>query len=116
MKRAFPLWKKLIIFFVSLYFMTALYGLFFVYNSHSIPRRSPDELLFVLIIIAVFGLEGAIFGGVLGGIVGLIGKLFKKNIFITYLKYGAVFGFVGFLIIWFVGCWILADGSTCLPQ
>lgn len=116
MKTSFSLWKKLIIFFVSLYFMAALYGLLFVYNSHSIPRRSPDELLFVLIIMAVFGLEGAIFGSVLGGIVGLIGKLFKKNIFISCLKYGAVFGFVGILLLWFLGCWVLADGNTCLPQ
>lgn len=115
-KRKTPLWRTLIIFFVCLFFMTALYGLFFVYNSHNIPRRSPGELVFVLIIMAVFGLIGAVFGSMLGGIVGLIGKLFKKNIFVPGLKYGAALGFIGILIIWFLGCWIMADGNICLPQ
>ena len=117
-KRKFPLWKILIIFFVGLFFMTALYGLFFLNGQTQLVdlQRHPEGLILVLIIMAYFGLIGAVFGGVLGGIVGLIAKLFKKKIFILGLKYGAVFGFIGILIIWFVGCWIMADGYTCLPQ
>ena len=112
-KRKFPLWKILIIFFVGLFFMTALYGLF-ILNGQTQFQRHPEELVFVLIIMAYFGLIGAIFGGVLGGIVGLIGKLFKKNIFILGLKYGAVLGYMGLLITWFLGCWM--NGTICLPQ
>lgn len=116
MKLPTPLWKTTIIFFVSLFLITAIYGLLFVYNSQSIPRRSPDELGSVLFIMAVFGLFGAVVGGLTGGIIGLVAKLFKKNILILCLKYGAVYGFMGILIIWFAGCWILAGGNTCMPQ
>jgi len=117
-KRKFPLWKTLIIFFVGLFFMTALYGLFILeprpLGQMVDLQRRPGALVFVLIIMAWFGFIGAVFGGVLGGIVGLIGKLFKKNIFIPGLKYGAVLGFMGMLIVWFLGCWI--NGTVCLPQ
>jgi len=92
--------------------MTVLYGLLFLNKS----PRSFGELVILIIIMAYFGLIGVVFGGVLGGIVGLIGKLFKKNILVLSLKYGSVFGFIGIQIIWFLGCWIMAEGDICLPQ
>ena len=59
------------------------------------------EIWVIPIIMAALGLIGAMIGGVLGGINVLIGKLFKKNIFIPGLIYGAAIGFMGLLVLWF---------------
>jgi hypothetical protein len=69
----------------------------------------------ILMIMAVFGLIGAVIGGVLGGIIGLIGKLFKKHSFLPGLKYGAEIGFMGLIVLWFMGCW-LNGSAMCIAQ
>ena len=75
-KREFPLWTILIIFFVILFSMATL---------SNYPKDVNADMWVIPIIMAVFGLIGAVIGGVLGGIIGLIGKLFIKNTFIPCL-------------------------------
>jgi len=105
-KRKFSLWTFLIAFFVVLLFMA---------ERSNITNGAHADLWIIPIIMAVFGLIGALIGGVLGGFIGLIGKLFKKNIFIPGLKYGAAIGFMLLLVFWFLGC--LRHGSAvCLAQ
>ena len=104
-KRKFSWWITLFAFFVTLYFVAALY---------ESPGKKFESWMLLFIIMAWFGLIGAVIGGMLGGIIGLIAKLFKKNIFILGLKYGAAIGYMGLLITWFLGCWI--NGTICLPQ
>jgi len=85
-KREFPLWTILIIFVVILFSLVTL---------SNYPKRLNADMWEILIIMAVFGLIGAVIGSVLGGIIGLIGKLYKKNTLIPGLKYGAAIGFIG---------------------
>jgi hypothetical protein len=105
-ERKFSLWTILIAFFVVLLIMAEI---------SNVTKGANADLWILPIIMAVFGLIGAVIGGVLGGIIGLIGKLFKKNIFILSLKYGAALGFMLLLAFWYLGC--LRHGSAvCLPQ
>jgi len=104
-KPKFSLRIILIAFFMILYFVAVLYDF---------PGRTFGAWLILFISMAWFGLIGVVIGGMLGGIIGLIGKLFKKNIFVLGLKYGAAMGFMGLLITWFLGCWM--NGTICLPQ
>jgi len=106
LKREFPLWTILVIFFVILFSMATL---------SNYPKGVNADTWVIPIIMTVFGLIGAVIGGVLGGITGLIGKLFKKNTFMPGLKYGAAIGFMGLLVLWYIGCWM--NGSAlCLVQ
>lgn len=105
-KRKFYLRTILISFSVILFFMAEISN--YTKGAHA-------DIWILPIIMAVFGLIGAVIGGVLGGIIGLIGKLFKKNIFILGMKYGAAIGFMLLLAFWYLGC--LRHGSAvCLPQ
>jgi uncharacterized membrane protein len=104
-KRKFPLGIILITFFVILFFMAVLIN----------PRGGYVDPWVILMIMAVFGLIGAVIGGVLGGIIGLIGKLFKKHSFLPGLKYGAEIGFMGLIVLWFMGCW-LNGSAMCIAQ
>jgi hypothetical protein len=79
-KCKFSLWIILIAFFVIVYFMAVLYDS---------PGRTPESWMVLFISMVLSGLAGAVIGDMLGGIVGLVGKLFKKNIFIPSLKCGA---------------------------
>ena len=89
--------------------------LFFMAEIINTTNGAHADIWILPIIMAVFGLIGAVMGGVLGGIIGLIGKLFKKNIFITSMKYGAAIGFMLLLAFWYLGC--LRHGTAvCLPQ
>jgi hypothetical protein len=105
-KHKFYLRTILIFFSVILFFMAEI--------SNSTKGANADQWI-LPIIMAVFGLIGAVIGGVLGGIIGLTGKLFKKNIFILGMKYGAAIGFMLLLAFWYLGC--LRHGSAvCFPQ
>ena len=104
-KRKFSLWIILIAFLVILYIIAVLYDS---------PGRTFESWMILFVIMAWFGLIGAVIGGVIGGIIGLVGKLFKKNILVLCLKYGATMGYLGLLITWFLGCWM--NGTICLAQ
>ena len=70
-KRKFYLRTILIFFSVILFFMAEV---------SNYTKGANADIWILPIIMAVFGLIGAVIGGVLGGIIGLIAKLFKKNI------------------------------------
>jgi hypothetical protein len=104
-KHKFDLRTILIFFSIILFFLAEI----------SNTKGAHAELWIIPIIMAVFGLIGAVIGGVLGGIIGLIGKLFKKNIFILGMKYGAAIGFMLLVVFWYLGC-LRYGSAVCLPQ
>ena len=105
-KSKFTLWTILIIFIVVLLIMA---------ERTNLTKGAHADTWAIPVIMAVFGLIGAVIGGVLGGIVGLIGKLFNKNSFIPGLKYGTSFGFMGILVLWYLSC-LMNGTAVCLVQ
>ncbi len=105
-KSKLSLWTILIIFFVILLIMA---------EKSNLTRGAHADAWVIPVLMVVFGFIGAVIGGVLGGIIGLIGKLFKKNTFIPGLKYGAAMGFMGLLVMWYLGC-LMNGNAVCLVQ
>jgi len=103
-KSKFSLWTILIIFIVILLILAE------ITNS---TRGAHADAWVIPVLMAVFGFIGAVIGGVLGGIIGLIGKLSKKNTFIPGLKYGAAIGFMGLLVLWYLGC-LMNGTAVCI--
>ena len=105
-KNKFSLKIILIIFVVVLFIMA---------EASNITKGAHADAWIIPIIMAVFGAVGAVIGGLLGGIIGLIGKLFKKNTFIPGLKYGSALGFMGMLLLWYLGC-LINGTAVCFAQ
>lgn len=102
----FSLWTILIIFVVILLILS---------ERTNLTRGAYADAWAIPLIMALFGFIGAVIGGMVGGIIGLIGKLFQKNTFLPGLKYGAAAGFMGVLILWYLGC-LMNGTAVCLVQ
>ena len=77
----------------------------------NLTRGAHADAWVIPVLMAVFGFIGAVIGGVLGGIIGLIGN----NTFIPGLKYGAAVGFMGLLVLWYLGC-LMNGTAVCFAQ
>ena len=105
-KRNISLRTILIIFFVILFFMA---------ESTNLTHGAGADFVMIPVLMVIFGLIGTVPGAVIGGVIGLIGKLFKKDIFLTSLKYGAALGFMGMLSVWYLGC-LMNGSAVCIAQ